>query len=238
MSDSTLVKGKGGRRFRERARGIVAGAVLAGSLLGGVSALGDDPVGASQAAVARPAAPAQAAACHEATNWDHVSANRATSFLIFAWARGSNNYLGLIWTTTSLREGPTGTWTMVPECGPTGADGAAVYAQNCAGCHGPQGEGSANAPRLQGVSAHGAEYVTNIVTNGRGGMPAWAGRLTAEEIAAVVNYVMAFPGEHGHDPHHHGGHDTTTTMGNTTTTAGNTTTTAGNTTTTHGHHDH
>jgi hypothetical protein len=54
--------------------------------------------------------------CVRAMNSQHVSAGRATSWLVFAWARGSNNYLGSTFTTTSLREGPTGTWTMVPNC--------------------------------------------------------------------------------------------------------------------------
>jgi hypothetical protein len=45
-----------------------------------------------------------------------VTAGRATSWLIFAWAKGSNAYLGTTFTTTSLREGPAGTWTMVNAC--------------------------------------------------------------------------------------------------------------------------
>jgi hypothetical protein len=54
--------------------------------------------------------------CVTATNTEHVAAGRATSWLIFAWARGSNNYLGLTSARTSLREGPTGTWTLVNAC--------------------------------------------------------------------------------------------------------------------------
>jgi hypothetical protein len=55
-------------------------------------------------------------ACETATNSAHVTAGRATSWLIFAWAEGSNNYLGSTFTTTSLQEGPTGTWTRVDSC--------------------------------------------------------------------------------------------------------------------------
>jgi hypothetical protein len=54
--------------------------------------------------------------CVRATNTEHVAAGRATSWLLFAWAKGSNNYLGMTSATTSLREGPTGTWTMVTAC--------------------------------------------------------------------------------------------------------------------------
>jgi hypothetical protein len=55
-------------------------------------------------------------ACETATNAQHVAAGRATSWLLFAWAKGSNNYLGMTSATTSLREGPTGTWTRVASC--------------------------------------------------------------------------------------------------------------------------
>jgi endo-1,4-beta-xylanase len=55
-------------------------------------------------------------ACTTAMNSAHVQAGRATAWLVFVWARGSNQYLGLTWSTTSLREGPAGTWTMVSAC--------------------------------------------------------------------------------------------------------------------------
>jgi hypothetical protein len=55
-------------------------------------------------------------ACETATNSAHVQAGRATSWLIFAWAEGSNNYLGSTFATTSLREDPAGTWSMVDSC--------------------------------------------------------------------------------------------------------------------------
>jgi Stress up-regulated Nod 19 len=56
------------------------------------------------------------AGCVRATNQQHVQAGRATTWLLWAWARGSNQYLGSTWATTSLREGPAGTWTMVTAC--------------------------------------------------------------------------------------------------------------------------
>jgi Stress up-regulated Nod 19 len=55
-------------------------------------------------------------ACVTATNTEHVQAGRATTSLFWAWARGSNAYIGATWETTSLREGPTGTWTRVTAC--------------------------------------------------------------------------------------------------------------------------
>jgi hypothetical protein len=53
--------------------------------------------------------------CISATNSQHVQAGRATTFLVFAWANGSNDYLGLTWATTSLRQSGTG-WEMVTAC--------------------------------------------------------------------------------------------------------------------------
>jgi glucose/arabinose dehydrogenase len=54
--------------------------------------------------------------CVRATNQAHVQAGRAAAWLIFAWARGTNEYLGLVWSTTSLRETSEGVWDLVTAC--------------------------------------------------------------------------------------------------------------------------
>lgn len=54
--------------------------------------------------------------CVTALNSAHVQAGRATSFLIFAWANGSNQYLGLTFSSTSLRQTAPNTWTQVASC--------------------------------------------------------------------------------------------------------------------------
>jgi Chlorophyllase enzyme len=54
--------------------------------------------------------------CVTATNSAHVQAGRATSFLIFAWANGSNQYLGLTWASTSLRQTAPNSWSRVDAC--------------------------------------------------------------------------------------------------------------------------
>jgi hypothetical protein len=54
--------------------------------------------------------------CVEAANSAHVQAGRATSLFIFAFATGSGNYLGLTWSTTSLRQTAANTWTRVDSC--------------------------------------------------------------------------------------------------------------------------
>jgi hypothetical protein len=54
--------------------------------------------------------------CVRATNQQHVQAGRATAWLVFAWANGTNQYLGSTWATTSLRSSGAGGWSMVTAC--------------------------------------------------------------------------------------------------------------------------
>jgi len=73
-----------------------------------------------------------------------------------------------------------------------GVDGAVIFGQRCAGCHGGDGSGGIG-PRLAGgrVVADFPDQQQQIVfvTSGRGGMPAFGERLSADEIAAVVDYT-------------------------------------------------
>lgn len=69
--------------------------------------------------------------------------------------------------------------------------GRDVWIGNCTRCHGQRGQGGVG-PRLAGVVTDRYPDVTEQITlveSGRGIMPAWEGRLTAEEIAAVVRYT-------------------------------------------------
>ncbi len=75
------------------------------------------------------------------------------------------------------------------------ATGAQVFAENCAACHGDQGKGDRNvgAPNLtDAIWLYGGDRDTikHTVTYARFGvMPAWAGRLSEDEIRAVAAYV-------------------------------------------------
>jgi mono/diheme cytochrome c family protein len=72
-----------------------------------------------------------------------------------------------------------------------GIDGAQLYKNRCAGCHGGDGSGGIG-PRLAGrMTAKFPDPAAQIavVTNGRGGMPAFGERMTPEEIAALVAYT-------------------------------------------------
>lgn len=85
-------------------------------------------------------------------------------------------------------------------------NGGAVAGVNCAGCHGPNGQGSGSFPALTGVMTTFGACTDHIewVTLGSGGwpdstygdtskpvgggMPAFSGSLSAEQIAAVVAF--------------------------------------------------
>lgn len=70
--------------------------------------------------------------------------------------------------------------------------GRTIYGSNCAACHGADG-GGGTGTRLNGgavvASFPDIEDQIELVTNGRNSMPAYVGRLTDEEIRAVVRYT-------------------------------------------------
>ena len=73
-------------------------------------------------------------------------------------------------------------------------DGQAVYAANCASCHGERAEGLFTFPRLAGVVSTkypNPDDQAAVVRNGRGEMPAFADKLSPEEIRAVVEFTRA-----------------------------------------------
>jgi cytochrome c oxidase cbb3-type subunit 3 len=78
--------------------------------------------------------------------------------------------------------------------------GAKIFADNCAGCHGPEGKGTRElgAPNLtDAIWLYGPDKATIVetITNGRGGvMPAWAGRLDDTTIKALTVFVFTFGG--------------------------------------------
>lgn len=77
--------------------------------------------------------------------------------------------------------------------------GERIFAQNCTGyCHGASGE-AGHAPRLRGRGFEQG-YVLRVVRDGiaRSSMPAWKGRLSDHEIAAVVRYVESLSSGEAH----------------------------------------
>ena len=69
--------------------------------------------------------------------------------------------------------------------------GAKVYAANCAACHQPNGKGAGAFPGLDGskmvLGPKAAQY--DILINGKGAMPKWAGVISDGDIAAVMTYT-------------------------------------------------
>ncbi|HSC93305.1 MAG TPA: PQQ-binding-like beta-propeller repeat protein [Gaiellaceae bacterium] len=71
------------------------------------------------------------------------------------------------------------------------AAGEQVFSDNCAGCHGTSGTGGNGGPDLTAIPmARNIERVVAQVTNGGGGMPAFKGTLTQQQINDVSAYVV------------------------------------------------
>ncbi|BFM40777.1 cytochrome c6 PetJ [Synechocystis sp. LKSZ1] len=76
------------------------------------------------------------------------------------------------------------------------ANGSKVFSANCAACH----AGGLNAvmpnktlkkEALEQFGMNSAEAIITQVTNGKGAMPKFGGRLSAEQIEDVAAYVLA-----------------------------------------------
>ncbi len=71
------------------------------------------------------------------------------------------------------------------------AMGETVYEDNCARCHGTDGEGSPGVPALAGNATvtGDPDRVIQTVFEGPGAMPSFRDELSDEEIAAVISYI-------------------------------------------------
>jgi len=77
------------------------------------------------------------------------------------------------------------------------ADGAAVYKAKCASCHGPDGKGETSIGKSMKLKSLGSADVqktsdadlTKVIADGKGKMPAYKAKLSADEIKAVVAYI-------------------------------------------------
>lgn len=75
-----------------------------------------------------------------------------------------------------------------------GPDGAAIYASKCASCHKADGKGGGPFPALAGnknVNAGDPGAVIAETVHGKGLMPAYSGKLSNAEIAAVLTYIRS-----------------------------------------------
>ncbi len=70
------------------------------------------------------------------------------------------------------------------------AEGAALFASNCAVCHGAEGQGG-NGPDIRPLADADKDRIVKQVTNGGNAMPPFGGQLDAAEIDAVAAYVIS-----------------------------------------------
>ena len=72
-------------------------------------------------------------------------------------------------------------------------DGAALFAQKCAVCHGKDGKGSPAGVKMGAKDLTtlklGEGEIEKTVENGKGKMMAFKGKLSPEQIKAVTKYV-------------------------------------------------
>jgi len=78
-----------------------------------------------------------------------------------------------------------------------GADGAALWAQQCASCHGKDGSGSTAMGKKLGVKDYSKDQgfsdaeATNVIKNGKGKMKAYKDKLSDADVKALVAYVRS-----------------------------------------------
>lgn len=74
--------------------------------------------------------------------------------------------------------------------------GQHLYETNCAACHGVEGTGemlgAADFTDLRFVDDRAPRDFYLVITQGRGSMPAWQGRLSQDERWAVIDYLRTF----------------------------------------------
>ena len=83
------------------------------------------------------------------------------------------------------------------------ADGAALFKAKCAACHGPDGKGETPVGKTLKVKSLAAADVQKLsdaeiektISDGKGKMPAFKGKLSADELKAVVAFVRTLKGK-------------------------------------------
>jgi len=76
-------------------------------------------------------------------------------------------------------------------------DGAALFKKSCAPCHGALGAGDTPMGKKLGVKALDTpevqkmtdEQMTQLNTKGKGKMPSFAGKLSPEQLNAIVGFI-------------------------------------------------
>lgn len=80
-----------------------------------------------------------------------------------------------------------------------GPDGAAIFKSKCAMCHGPDGAGQTTMGKnlkLKDLRSAEVQKLTDaqlgtMISNGKGKMPAYKGKLSAADIEALVGFIRS-----------------------------------------------
>lgn len=78
-------------------------------------------------------------------------------------------------------------------------DGATQFKSRCAACHGADGSGSTSMGKAMHLRDLGSADVqkqtdaelTALITNGKGGMPAFKDKLTTDQIKQIVSFIRS-----------------------------------------------
>ncbi len=141
---------------------------------------------------------ASCAGCHGASGGNLVGTTLSTSQLVSVISDGTGTMAGfrgvlppaeIDAVARYLRSLAASTTTTAPGAHP---DAGSLYMRECAVCHGLHGEGGSGGA-LFGTSAKAGE-IESIIADGSGSMPGFASKLNAEELRALVAFVVDLSG--------------------------------------------
>ena len=69
--------------------------------------------------------------------------------------------------------------------------GEALYAEHCAECHGENLRSSGSIPDLRNLHQDQRAYFDQMVSDGKGQMPAWSGVMNEPELNQLWAYIRA-----------------------------------------------
>ena len=72
-------------------------------------------------------------------------------------------------------------------------DSEAIFASNCARCHGGDRSGGRGPALLPERLTKDPTIYQTTITNGSGGMPSFSTKLSSDEISALVEYILTTP---------------------------------------------
>ena len=84
-------------------------------------------------------------------------------------------------------------------------DGKTIFGDNCVTCHGPDGAGTDLGKTLDvadlrspAVQKQSDAQLTQVITEGKGNMPAFKTQFSPKQIASVLSYVRTLGKSHAH----------------------------------------